>query len=215
MNRVAASFTLLALLTACGTPAPAPAPAPAPKAEEPKAEAPAETPAATPAEPAPAGAATTALHPWAAFKPGSYAKLKSVTAMTIAGNKTETATETTYTLKDLTAEKAVVEMQTAMAGAPATTTTMDMPLGSTAPAMTPTVPPDAPKPVEGEEELTIAGQTLKCKTMEITAEANGVKTTTKTWTSETVPGWTVKMVSKAEGPAPMETTVELTEFKAM
>lgn len=217
MNRAAVSLTLLAFLTSCGG---GPTPGGAAKKAEPKAEkaakveAPAETPKVeAPAEPAPAGAA--AMHPWAGFKPGSFAKMKSTMVMTIAGNKTETATEMTYTLREVTADKAVVDVETSMAGVPPTKTTMDMPLGGGQAMATPTVVPDAPKPVEGEEELTIAGTTLKCKTMELTTEANGIKTMTKTWTSESVPGWAVKTVSKAEGAAPMETTIEVTEFKAM
>lgn len=211
MNRVIAIVAISMLLAACGqTPTPPPvtaSPEPAAAPEQPAAEAPAEAPVAE--------APAAAKHPWANFNAGSWVKLKSVTSMEVAGNKTETTTEMKYTLVEITDDKAIVELETSMAGLPTPTkTTMEIPLGVAASAM-PTEAADAPKAVEGEEELSIAGSTLKCKTAEIVMEANGAKTTTKTWMSEDVPGWAVKTVSNVEGPTPTQTTMELVEFQAM
>lgn len=217
MNRTWLVLSLTLTLAACGGESPAPTPAeggaaPAKKAAAKGLEAAPKAEEAPKAEAAPAAA----KHPWGSFKPGSYAKLKSTTVMTIAGNKTETVTEMTYTLAEVTADKAVLDLETKMAALPTPTKTRtEIPLTGTGAVATPTAAPDAPKPVEGSEDVTVNGKTLKCKTIEMTIDANGTKTTTKSWMSEEVPGFAVKSVTKMEGATPTETTMELVDYKAM
>src|SRR5437867_8854105 len=59
-----------------------------------------------------------AKHPWGSFKKGSFVKTKMVSEMEVAGNKMKTETTTTQTLKDLTADEAIIENEMVMANIP-------------------------------------------------------------------------------------------------
>ena len=173
---------------------------PDPKAEPAKGDA---AKATEPAKSEPAKAAV-AKHPWGSFGKGSMAKLKSVTEA--AGTKSESTM--TYTLTDLTADEAVVEMEMAMTGF-TNKTPMKFPLK--APAGDGKAV-EGPKPKTGTEELELAGKKLKCTWTEMDTDANGMKTNSKTWMCDEVPGNMVKMVSKSTGAATSTTTMELVEF---
>jgi hypothetical protein len=151
-------------------------------------------------------AADAAKHPWAGFKPGSYAKLK--TTSTVAGNKT--VTEMTQTLVSIDANNAVVETETkAMGQSMKNKVTMPLKTAATGTAAT-----NAKAPTATSETVTVAGKAIACKCYDTETSANGMKTNAKACTSETVPGGTVKVTSKSAGAMKMESTTELVEFAA-
>jgi hypothetical protein len=145
-----------------------------------------------------------AKHPWGSFKKGSFVKTKTVMDMTSPAMKTETTTTTT--LKDLTADEAVLEMETAMPNLPPTKMEQKFPLkapeGKAA---------DGPKPKTGSEEIEVAGKKMKCDWTETESEANGVKSVTRVYTNQDIPGFTAKMVMKN---ASMTMTTEVVEYSA-
>jgi hypothetical protein len=145
-------------------------------------------------------------HPWASFKPGSYAKMKSTT--TVAGNKT--VSEVTQTLISVDANTAVVEIESKAMGQ-TSKTRVPMPLKG---AANPANAPKGPTPVMTNETLTVAGKSLPCKCMDVNTDANGMKTNSHACTSDAVPGGAVKVVSKTTGAMKMESVMELVEFAA-
>lgn len=147
-------------------------------------------------------AADAAKNSWANFKPGSYAKLK--TTAIVAGNKT--VTEMTQTLLSIDANNAVVETQ--MMGQKNKVT---IPLKATA---TGTAATTVKAPTATNETITAAGKSIACKCYDMETNANGMKSNTKSCTSETVPGGVVKSTTKSTGAVKMESTTELVEFAA-
>jgi hypothetical protein len=172
------------------------------------------TPAAStdPAKPA-AAETKVAKHPWGSFKVGSFVVTKSTTET--AGYKMSTETKTTLTA--LTADKATIEIETTVAGH-TTKTSADMPLTASAAPVTPVAGTSASTPQAevktSEETITVAGKSVKCKVTSANAETGGMKSESKTWMSEDVPGFVVKSVVKSTGAANSETTSEVTDFKA-
>ena len=138
---------------------------------------------------------------WAKYKPGTTVTLKTETDM--GGNKADM--ETTTTLSDLTAEKAVVETKMTMVAAgqkmemPANK--MDIPAKIDKVVDVAATMPDAPKAdvKESTETLDIAGQKIKCKCVETKTTKDGTTSVAKVWTSEEVPGGLVKMDSTMDG----------------
>lgn len=146
-------------------------------------------------------------HPWASFKPGSYAKLK--TTSTIGANKT--VTEMTQTLISLDANNAVVEIETKAMGQ-SNKTRVPMPLKA---AGTPTANAQAPKmSPPTNETITVAGKAVAAKCYDVETNANGMKSASHSCTSETVPGGVVKAVTKTTGAMKMDSVTELVEFAA-
>jgi len=144
---------------------------------------------------------------WSNCKPGSWVKLKSSTDMTVAGKKNTTTMEMKMTLVSKTADKAVVETESTIMGN-TSKSKAEIPLKSDAKTT-------AKNPAKtGSETITVAGKTFKCTTAEVQSEANGMKTTTKTWLASEVPGGLVKSVSTSTGAMPMTSTMELVDFKA-
>ena len=146
-------------------------------------------------------------HPWASFKPGSYAKMKTTTTT----GPTKMVSEITQTLISVDANNAVVEMETKAMGQ-TTKTRVPMPLKA---AATPAANAQAPKmsaPVN--ENVTVAGKSIAAKCVEMETSANGMTTSTRSCSSETVPGGVVKAVSKSTGAVKMESVTELVEFAA-
>jgi len=149
---------------------------------------------------------------WSAYKPGTWVKYKQ--SGETAGQKTET--ETTFKLLEVTPEKAVLEISMSMNVAgqkmdmPAQK--QDVPAKFTKPS---TSGGTAPKPEvkEGEEEVTVAGKTFKCKTIESTVKQGDMTVWSKTWMSDEVPQGTVKMQSKTEGQMKMTSNMELVDFE--
>jgi len=144
-------------------------------------------------------------HPWGSFKKGSFARMKSVTEMDLAGTRNRTEMTLTYTLKDLTADEAIVETEMVMANVPPQKSEMKMPLK----APDGKAAGDAPKSKSGTEEIDVAGKKMKCAWTETETDAGGTKTLTKVYTNEDVPGFTVKTVSKSPT---MTSTMDVVEF---
>jgi hypothetical protein len=165
-----------------------------------------------------AGAARAENNPayesWAKHKPGTMVKIKTVSDA--AGNKTEI--EQTMTLKDVNPERVVIEVATSMSmmgqkmDQPAQT--MEIKANEPAPAsMTGKDTTDQPKPdmttKEGEETVTVAGKSVKCKVTETTMKQGDMTVHTKVWMSPEIPGMLVKMENKTEGSVASMTTTEI------
>ena len=122
---------------------------------------------------------------WASCKPGSWVKHKM--EMEAGGRKTEM--EMTTTLVEVTPEKVVVERKQtiAMAGR-----TIEVP------AKKADIPAQVEKGkgtvkvTETEEEVMVAGKTLKCKLAETEMEQDGQKMQGKSWFTLEIPGGMAK-----------------------
>lgn len=149
---------------------------------------------------------------WSAYKAGTSVTLKSESDM--AGNKS-TSTMTTK-LIEVGAEKLVLETVISME---VSGQKMDMP------AQKRDVPakiekpaeqkPDekAPKPKEGDEDIEVMGKKMKCHWTEVTSDTNGMKTVTKTWTNNDIPGNIVKSETTMSGSIAGTSKMLLVEFK--
>lgn len=144
-------------------------------------------------------------HPWASFKPGSYAKMKSTTQ----AGPTKMVSEMTQTLISVDANNAVVEIETKAMGQ-SNKSRVPMPLKAAANNTAAQAKPVATT----NETITVAGKALACKCVEVETNTNGTKTLVKSCTSEAVPGGAVKMVTKTTGAMKSETVSELVEFAA-
>lgn len=149
---------------------------------------------------------------WSAYKPGTWVKHKTTADM--AGQKTEN--EMTTKLVEVTPDKAVIEIAMSMTVGGQK---MDMPAQKQevpAKIEKPAAPAaDAPKAdvKEGEEEVTVAGKTFKCKTTETTMKQGNNTTKSKVWMSDDVPQGMVKMQSSTEGDMKMSSNMELVAFE--
>ena len=71
-----------------------------------------------------------------------------------------------------------------------TKTSMDIPLTATAtPAATGSASTPQAEVKTSEETITVAGKSVKCKVTAATAETGGMKSESKMWMSEEVPGF--------------------------
>jgi hypothetical protein len=145
-------------------------------------------------------------HPWAGFKPGSYAKLR--TTATVGPNKT--VTEMTQTLVSIDANNAVVETETKVMGQ-SMKNKITVPLKA---ASTPAAANGAKPVTPVNETVTVAGKPIAAKCYDMETNANGMKTSTRSCVSDSVPGGVVKAVSKSTGAMKMDSTTELVEFAA-
>jgi hypothetical protein len=151
--------------------------------------------------------AKVSKHPWGSFKKGSFVKSKMTTQMEVSGSKVNSETTTTETLKDLTADDAIVETERVAANQPATKTDVPHPLRSPDGAKV----GDGPKPRTGSEEIEVAGKKMKCDWTETETDINGAKTVTRVYRNEDIPGFTAKMTMKSPT---MSVTQEVLEFSA-
>jgi len=155
---------------------------------------------------------SASANPWGSFKVGSFVKTKTTVSAQVMGRTTDTSTETKTTLADLTADKAVLDIETTMMGNTPKTRT-EVPLtGAVQTGATPAG--QAPNPTTGTDSVVVAGKSLDCKTMEVETDNAGSKVKTKTWTSDQVPGFLVKSVSTSTGAMTSTTTMEVVDFKA-
>ncbi|BDC47990.1 hypothetical protein F183_A03060 [Bryobacterales bacterium F-183] len=151
--------------------------------------------------------AADAKHPWAAFKPGSYAKYK--TTSTVAGNKT--VSETTQTLVSIDANNAVIETEMKAMGQ-VTKNKATVPLKEA--GVPPASATKGKPPVMTNETVTAAGKSLACKCYDITSSQNGMTSTVHVCNSDSVPFSMVKSTTKTTGAVKMESVMELVEFAA-
>jgi len=140
---------------------------------------------------------------WAKFKPETMIQMK-VTA-DFGGNKT--VQTMTTTLKEVTAEKVVLEVKVSMETGgqkidmPPQTQEIPAKIEKQEP------PADAPKPKvsEGTEKVTVPAGEFDCKKTTTEMEVQGTKTVSTAWTCDSVPGMLVKTESKmAQGSSTSE-----------
>jgi hypothetical protein len=160
---------------------------------------------------------------WAKFKPGAFAEMK--TESTVMADKTETKSQmtVTMTLKEITPEKAVVEIKAVNV------------MGDKKMEMPPTNQEypakieeekakemDTPKKGDnikgaeviavGEEEIKVGDKKIKCKWVETKMKQGDSTITSKAWTTEEVPGQVVKTVTSMEGQTKMTSEGSLVKF---
>ena len=151
---------------------------------------------------------TSPYESWAKVKPGSSVTIKSLTEA--AGQKSES--HLTYTLKEVTPDKAVIELKTSMViqgnkmDLPATT--MNIPKGSGG-SVGQTKPIDTPNAKTSEETVKIGGKEYKCMVTEVNTDANGMKVKSKSWLSSDVPNLLVKTDTSTEGTVASKTSMEV------
>lgn len=155
---------------------------------------------------------------WAKFPPGTVAVHKTV----IRGDGSDAATvmTTTYTLLEITPERAVVQMQVSTKrydGFEAN----DRPEKFTHPKML-VLPPGmkkdrAGKPTgvidDGEESITVAGKEYRAKWYKGKDRNEGGEMFTQVWSSPEVPGGLLKSVTRTPAIG-KSTTIELVEIAA-
>lgn len=149
-------------------------------------------------------------HPWLKYGEGSWVELQISTKMTKpVASESEMTTKRTLLKKG---DKLKFKLETKMTKPAA----MEMPAQETeedakiAGGSGTGGTGGAKELGKGDEELDVAGKKVKCKWVETEYEMNGKKTTTKSWTSDEVPGGVVKSVTKNED---MESTMVVTGFE--
>ena len=147
---------------------------------------------------------------WASFKASAMVK----TEMNTTAGEMKTQIEQTQTLKEVTPEKAVVEVKMAMIMAGNKT---EMPVNSMEIPAKIEKGKIAAKPdvevKEGTEEIEVAGKKMQCKWTETRMKQGEMTITSKVWTAPQIPGSMAKMETKTEGQVKSETTMKVVEFK--
>jgi hypothetical protein len=141
---------------------------------------------------------------WAKFKPGSSVTLRAARPGTAVGGggATQTATLIEVTAEQVTIEtKMVIEVGGQKRERPARKTSI--------PAQW-SAPSDDAKAKRGTEEVTVGGKTYQCKTIERTA-GDDSSFVLKTWSSDQVPGGTVRSDATNNG---QTLRTELVEFSS-
>ena len=154
---------------------------------------------------------------WAKFKPGT----STTVSMTSEAAGQTSKMETKSTLAEVTPDKVVIDVVTSMeAGGQK----MDMPAQKQeikkAMDPSPAVDAETQKQIDAakasakttDESVTVAAGTFKAKCTESTTEANGMKSVSKVWTSDEVPGGMVKMEATTSGAVASTTKGELKAF---
>jgi hypothetical protein len=162
------------------------------------------------------GAAETIDNPsyahWSGLGPGSYAILLSTTE----SNGATTESEVTNTLLEVTAERAVIEVhvKVRMGGR-----SIEMPaqkIEIPAKIEKPSAEADG-KRVEidkGKAELKVGEKKLATLWTKTKMQEEGMTVTSTAWTSDAVPGQTVKTITETTGDMTMRTETMLIDFKA-
>jgi len=150
---------------------------------------------------------------WAKFKAGT--SVKYATDIKAMGNTT--STETTQTLKEITPDKATIEMKTSMVVAGSKMdmppTNQEIPAKIKMPDPAATQATDVPKTETSTEDVQAAGKTYSCKKTIVTSDQNGMTTKAITWTCDDIPGTTVKMEAETSGSMTASTKMILTDFQ--
>ncbi|MFZ2960405.1 MAG: hypothetical protein WA705_26290 [Candidatus Ozemobacteraceae bacterium] len=132
---------------------------------------------------------------WAKFKVGTYVKYKK----TVEANGKTTESELTKTLVEVSSSKAVIETAESISivgkKTDVTKTRFEFP------ARIEKFTPMADRkqnldvqisPQQSEEQITVAGEIIKCKTMTSSFDTGGAEKAFKTWTNENIPESLVK-----------------------
>lgn len=148
---------------------------------------------------------------WASQKVGAWVKQKlsnDMGTMKVEGDMTTT-------LKELTPEKAVLEVKTVV----------DVMGQKNESSMTRTAPVKIRKGTdghggkvetiaEGDEELTIKDKKYKCHWIQMKITSKQGTMMAKNWRSDQIPGGSVKLEINSEGPPKTTMTLNVTEWKA-
>jgi hypothetical protein len=153
---------------------------------------------------------------WAKFKPGSFAVVKIVSK----AESMNSESTMTYTLKEVTPEKIVVEMKsvTDVNGSKMESPPQTMEYLAKVSEEQKKVEEPGEKIKEGKEDVKVAAGSFSTEWVEYKkeyGEGMDMAVKSKVWNSEKVPGWTVKMTSEVTGAATSATELELIEYKAM
>lgn len=155
---------------------------------------------------------------WNKFKVGASVTMRA--EMTVSGSKT--VNQTTHTLKSKSADKLVVTTQNkTIVNIPGqgdreiSTPATDREIPAKLPKMEPPTAPNTPKPevTTGEETLSVAGRSIKCRWTQTVVKGPTGTVTAKTWNSSEVPGGTVKMSATTKGTVSTTTEMTVTAFK--
>ncbi|MBN2560732.1 MAG: hypothetical protein JXQ75_07375 [Phycisphaerae bacterium] len=150
---------------------------------------------------------------WSQFKPGSQSVFKTVSTM--MGQKSESTMTTT--LKELTAEYAIVEIEivATIAGKNHTMPKQKrkVPAKVSKEEAKKQLEPEG-KIKEGKEDLEVAGKKIKTKWIEMVTKHGDSTMESKIWTSDEVPGQVVKTLTKMKGPTTTTSEGILVKFKA-
>jgi hypothetical protein len=146
---------------------------------------------------------------WAQFQPGSSATYTCTTST----DEAVTESTLTYTLKEVTKDKVVLELKTVTASDEGdkqeTIQTIACPAKIEKPAET-------PEPTEKGKDSVQVGDEEIDTTWSTTETTDGETTTSTTvWTSSTVPGGTIKSVTESENDTFTMTKMVLTEYKVV
>jgi hypothetical protein len=157
---------------------------------------------------------------WAAFKPGAMTKLQMTSTSNVNDKEIATKMTLTMTLKELTPEKAVIEVATEMVvngqnmAMPARSQDIPAKVAQSAAGL-PAAPPGVKvtKKGEGDEEIAVGGKNYKAHWVEYQMSSDQLEATSKVWTTTEVPGGLLKSVSESTKPIKSKSTMELVEFK--
>jgi hypothetical protein len=165
---------------------------------------------------------------WARFKPGAFSVVR--TERMAKGPKAEMIEAeftVTTTLKEVTPERVVVELEIVTVGenekaemlprkqAYPAKIEKDEALKMEDPKKGDKVEDAEVVGVEqGEEEIRVGDKKIKCKWLETKSRQGDQTTTTKAWTSDEVPGQVVKMVVTMEGKGEMTSKTFLVKYSA-
>ncbi len=151
---------------------------------------------------------------WAQFKPGTYVVTKTNSRI----NNVDTTTITTTTLEEVTPEKVILKIETIVdlagneQGMP--THKLNVPAKMKKDDLTPfdkaAAKPDAKK---GKEALEIGGKKVETEWIEAVVEVNKVKSKTRKWTSDEVPGRIVKMETERLTDPPSKVRMIVAKFE--
>ncbi len=139
---------------------------------------------------------------WAKFKPGTTIKIKNSTSGSIGSMKFEENSTITSTLKEVTESEVVITKITEVTRMMNGQVQKQKPLETWPhyPIMAEPPPEPEGEVVEtGEEELTISSRKFKCKWTQRIQNVEENQVTSKTWTSDDMPGGLVKLEMSSEG----------------
>ncbi|MBI5724474.1 MAG: hypothetical protein HZA50_10985 [Planctomycetes bacterium] len=148
---------------------------------------------------------------WSKHKPGTTVKYKT----TVTAPNMNNTTETTQTLKEVTADKVVIEMAVPSMNTP--------PMKSDIPAKIakdklPENMANCKELGKGDEEIKVGDKAYKCqwKEYEVTIQAGEQKfvTKSKVWICNDVPGGVIKTATETTGAMASKSEMLLVEFTA-
>jgi hypothetical protein len=154
---------------------------------------------------------------WSSFKVGAMVKMTTTSEMDAGGQKMTTKMTMTTTLKELTADKAVLEIggESEVAG---TTTAlparkMDVPAKVAKAAASQPAGTTVTKKGEGDEEVAVGDKKVKAHWVENEMTSAQMASTSKVWNSAEIPGGMVKAESNMTKPMASKSTTVVVEFK--